>query len=439
MANRRAFRHAEYFKALNEVLGPRGFTSHMSSDGLDQILYDPNRIVCAPPPNASPDTRVDPALLAEVESRAGTGQSSPRRTSDAKYERWIFDLQPQQDADSLRIATDIEVNTDWKQQVAPIYYGLTQQHTQPGEDPEGGQPVLGLPPLVQVLATEAAGLGRGMKIAVIDTGINDVAAAAVLRPQIFDPDLDVDVLADPTEPGKLGPSAGHGTFIASLIHCVAPGAEVMHIRVTDPLGACDEEEIATGVRRAVAAGADIINLSLGGYPFAGSAGDPGVPSLRAFAELEGAVAEACETVAVVAAAGNCGSPDMFYPAAFPDVVGVAALDDCRDRLWEHSNYGSWVAACARGVGLQGLFVNGEENKRYDRDGIAEIWNDDVNFATWGGTSFAAPLVAAQIAILAGQIGVDARTAKDHLLQMAKVHSGTIPCGKRIMVDLPGQT
>jgi len=429
-------------------LGDENFVSRESD--LDQVLYHPRKMVCAPPVD-KPDDEVNPELLRAVEARLpATGNADFQRKRPADWERlenrWLYEwpLAPgdRGGLDSLDLATELDGIPEFQGQVAPVYYSVTQQHVQPGEDPEAGLPVLGLPPYRQSSLSGPGGLGHGVRIAVIDTGIDDGAVnAAPLVHQQYNIQHDLDPLADPTAAaasGLLGPAAGHGTFIASLIHCIAPGADVHSYRVTDPLGAADEEVIAGGIRRALDDHVNIINLSIGGYPFAEN---PAWPTLRAFAALEAAIAAIPETVAIVAAAGNCGSSAKFYPAAFPHVVGVAALDDCSNRLWDHSNYGRWVQACTRGVNVGGLFVQGKENPEYDPDGAPETWANQVNFATWSGTSFAAPMVAAQIAVLAAEMNLqgDTRQAAKHLLAMSKDHPDPRHCGKRILVDLPGQT
>ena len=63
-------------------------------------------------------------------------------------------------------------------------------------------------------------------------------------------------------------------------------------------------------------------------------------------------------VVVVAAAGNNGSNDKFYPAAYPWVMGVAALGDCETRA-SYSNYGSEnVSVSAPGSNIWSTYLNG---------------------------------------------------------------------------------
>ena len=482
MSHRRDARRVSYFKAVTRA-APDRFRVRTSTTGLDDVLYDPRRLVCSPPVDAPPDGPVDQRLLQEVqalieshlERSAGSG-SDPGQAGPPSAERSlggiyqaevpeeasqqqrpsiqprppagleglrprVFDLPP--GLDSCDAAEGL--HDRWPGQVAPICYSLTQQNAQPGEDPEAGHRMPGLLP--DEGFPRGTGPGHGVVVAVIDTGIDKVVASEGHLPNQENTDDDLDDLFDPTadppDPTTLGPAAGHGTFIASLISSVAPGALVRSYRVANSLGFCDEEVIAAKILLAVSQGQDnpddqvqVINLSLGGYAFDGQ---PGLPTLRSFAVLEAAIAQIPDRIAVVAAAGNCGSPAEFYPAAFERVIGVAALDTWH-RLWAHSNYGAWVKACTSGVNLRGLFVAGNENPVYDPDKAPEKWADKVNFATWSGTSFAAPLVAAQIAILAAEFPeLTAREAGEKLLSMSKTHVDPLPCGKRIAVDLPGQT
>jgi subtilisin family serine protease len=88
-----------------------------------------------------------------------------------------------------------------------------------------------------------------------------------------------------------------------------------------------------------------------------------------------------------------------------------------------------------------VFVQGRENPDNDPDGRAEVWDDpNINYATWTGTSFSAPLVAAQIAVLKSAMSpaTTMHEAKDLLLGMSRraVDPG---CGQRVIVELPGQT
>ncbi len=95
---------------------------------------------------------------------------------------------------------------------------------------------------------------------------------------------------------------------------------------------------------------------------------------------------------VVASAGNNGSNRPYFPAALPNVVAVGALESGGRASF--SNWGPWVDACAPGVEVVSTFF-----KRFDDRVDAEngIINRYRGWATWSGTSFAAPKVAALVA------------------------------------------
>jgi subtilisin family serine protease len=119
--------------------------------------------------------------------------------------------------------------------------------------------------------------------------------------------------------------------------------------------------VAKGIRWAVDHGADVINLSLGNY--------------QSCDILESAIDYALEkNVVVVSAAGNDNTSQRSYPAAYPGVLGVAAVDSDGKRA-NFSNFGDYVDVAAPGVEIPSTFSNGE-------------------YAALSGTSMAAPHVAA---------------------------------------------
>jgi subtilisin family serine protease len=438
VASIRDYRRQAYFNAVRTELGPCFADFEL---GLDQVLYHPGRLVCAPSPDDPSAGVGDLVTAARAACGGGRRQTPKTRPGGNGLEPCVVDLPPMGGLDAYALACELE--RDYPGQVSPLLYSVCQQYVQPGEDPEPSPPVPALVAAYGAGPADARTLGKGIQIGVIDTGVDVPAITeAKLGTQIKFTQDDVDHRTDPSlkataQSYLLGPAAGHGTFIASLIGAVAPGAVVRSYKVANTLGIADEVAIQEGIRRAIKDGCQVINLSLGGYPFAGTTA---VPTLRAFSILEAAIAEIDKKVAIVAAAGNCASGDRFYPAAFEGVIGVAALE-ADGRLWEHSNYGTWVRACARGVGLRGLFVKGKENPVYDPDGRADEWTGKINFATWSGTSFAAPLVAAQIAVVASAMKLEhnTREAAERLLGMSKPPFGSRPCGNRVLVDLPGQT
>lgn len=203
---------------------------------------------------------------------------------------------------------------------------------------------------------------------------------------------------------ELDSEAGHGTFVAGVILQRAPQAYLRVERVLSPDGVTDELRVLHGLSRITARAAadadriDVLNLSLGCFTF----DDKPSPVLAE------AVAELARTTVIVAAAGNDGTDRPFWPAALKDVVAVAALaQDGEDRA-SFSNYGWWVDASAPGENIHSAFLEHgiEDGERFH------------GFASWSGTSFAAPYVAGSIAALMSAKDMSARDALGELLDPA---------------------
>jgi subtilisin family serine protease len=162
------------------------------------------------------------------------------------------------------------------------------------------------------------------------------------------------------------PAHGHGTFCAALIAAVAPDSMIMPLRVFDDQGNADAFMIAKAIRFAVQHGANVINMSFG------MASD--------FKVVREAVKFATERgVTVVASAGNGDTNAPQFPAAFEDVISVAATD-LMDKKASFSNYGRSIDVDAPGVNIISAYPNGY-------------------YAIASGTSFSAPFVAGEAALV----------------------------------------
>lgn len=205
--------------------------------------------------------------------------------------------------------------------------------------------------------------GSGTVVAVIDGGINLIHPA--FNGQVesgWDYVSDDAIAMD--EPG--GDNSGHGTFVAGLVHLVAPDATIRAYRVTNLSGESNGYIVAEAILQAVADGCRVINLSL--------------IMMGEHHAIAAAVDYARNNdVFVVCAAGNGMSDEARYPASDTNVVAVAAVDS----TWELADFSSWgdyVDVCAPGVNVYAPYL-------------------DTGYAWWGGTSFAAPFVTALGALI----------------------------------------
>ena len=143
--------------------------------------------------------------------------------------------------------------------------------------------------------------------------------------------------------------AVHGTLMAGIVRAVthnafgiagmAPAADVFAVPVCTPSGATASDEcklfdLLRGIDVAWSHHAQIVNLSLVGPPD---------PLLRKAMDRMDQLG-----VLLVAAAGNEGVAEPRYPAAYPSVIGVGALDRA-GHVSERSNRGPGVAVLAPGV------------------------------------------------------------------------------------------
>jgi subtilisin family serine protease len=198
--------------------------------------------------------------------------------------------------------------------------------------------------------------------------------------------------------------SGHGTFVVGTVLRQAPSAFIRTERVLGDDGICDELELLHGLARlqrgALADGTsiDVLNLSLGGYTL----DDQPSPVLAE------ALARFGRGTVIVAAAGNHGSNRPFWPAALKTCVAVGALNSDGTQRAAFSNHGWWVDACAVGEHVVGPFLT-------DAAAGGEQY---AGYASWSGTSFAAPRVAGAIAALAAEKQLTAAEAAELLFDPA---------------------
>ena len=236
--------------------------------------------------------------------------------------------------------------------------------------------------------------GRGVPVAVVDTGID-----------LTHPDLVVGNGVNCSSGSSYADGNGHGTHVAGTIGAVggngrgvvgvAPGTTVHPVRVLNNAGSGSWSSIICGVDWVVSSGIKVANMSLGGAGSAGSCTDGGLRQAMCDAVAAG--------VTVVVAAGNDGADSAGYvPAAYDEVITVSALADsdgvygpttwratCRtdqeDTFADFSNHGAAVDLIAPGVC------------------IASTWKGG-GYKTISGTSMASPHVAAGAALYLARRG-----------------------------------
>ncbi|MFD0343558.1 type VII secretion-associated serine protease mycosin [Streptomyces sp. NPDC127117] len=220
--------------------------------------------------------------------------------------------------------------------------------------------------------------GKGVRVAVIDTGVDNV------NPQLRTA-VDASAGADYLDGGKSDGTVdevGHGTKVAGIIAArprkgtgfvgLAPEATIIPIRQNDEKNNGKDTTMATAIDHAIAKGAGVINISQ----------DTTRP-LAQTSRLGRAVGRALDKdIVVVASAGNDGMdgrPKRTYPAAFDGVLAVASSDRNNERA-PFSQAGDFVGVAAPGVDIVSTVPG-------------------YGQCTDNGTSFSAPYVAGVAALM----------------------------------------
>lgn len=233
------------------------------------------------------------------------------------------------------------------------------------------------------VAADNSAWGRGVTVAVLDSGVN----AGHLAFSGGVTTVELTALADGTA------QLSHGTAVASIIsgdhplaRGVAPASEILSFRVTDASGSSDSLTLAEGIMRAADAGAQVINISMGTFGNSALVADA-----VTYAQNRGAV--------IVASAGNEGVDTVAYPAAYPGVVAVGAVESKGEHL-DFSNSGTELSITAPGYEVNAAW--GEEH-----------------LTAFSGTSASAPFVSGAIAAtMSNNPQMTARQAADLVLGLS---------------------
>jgi Subtilase family len=311
--------------------------------------------------------------------------------------------------------------------------------------------------LTPVGAPVGAGLkiGTGVKIHVDDTGL--FAADPINLPTTTQLTSDDNDLVNRVANGPLMidfPGGGHAQGIDGVLTTVAPGSSIVDVRINDRSG------LATDVSAARAIASSLRSLTIPNYPNLlinafGSAvceKNPLAPGVVLQPVGMEAVVEAVDRfdpfkaggMLIVASAGNEATTRPHYPAAFPSVLSVGALDGTKDAdnspwsspsktapVAEFSNRGSTVDVYALGVALPTTHVSGV---RFETGGDVLEGKGAVS-----GTSFAGPKMAAYIAERMSTTGSTARVARDYLIAhgvapLPQCGTQTVETGKAVVLS-----
>lgn len=250
-----------------------------------------------------------------------------------------------------------------------IPYQVIKQEQQVNEIPRGVE-------LIQAPAVWNQTRGRGVKVAVLDTGCDSDhpdLKARIIGGRNFTDD-------DEGDPEIFKDYNGHGTHVAGTIAAaenedgvvgVAPEADLLIIKVLNKQGSGQYDWIVQGIYYAIEQQADIISMSLGG--------PEDVP------ELHEAVKKAVASqILVICAAGNERDRDdrtdeLGYPGCYNEVISVGAINFDRHAS-EFSNSNNEVDLVAPGEDILSTVPGGK-------------------YATFSGTSMATPHVAGALALI----------------------------------------
>jgi type VII secretion-associated serine protease mycosin len=178
---------------------------------------------------------------------------------------------------------------------------------------------------------------------------------------------------------------GHGTWVAGIIAANANDGygiagiswkdRILPVKIMSAGGTGSTADLAAGITYAANRGADIINMSVGGFPYS--------------QVIQDAVNNAWNKGAVlVGAAGNNNRRETFYPASYDHVVSVSATQ-VEDEFSHWSSYGPKVDVSAPGSSV--LTTNCT---------AAACMHEDWGSHTYiSGTSFATPNVSGVVALL----------------------------------------
>jgi subtilisin len=211
--------------------------------------------------------------------------------------------------------------------------------------------------------------GTGVTVAIVDSGVerdHPAVGGKLIRSVRVEPGEEDPVILEDDDAIDV---VGHGTACAGIIHGLAPGADIISIRVLGPDNRGKGTIFAAGLEWAIEQGATVVNLSLSSKSEA---------MFAVFHEIADAAYFA--NVLLVSAANNVPGPS--YPSLFSSVVSVAAHDVADPWTWYY-NPSPPVEFGAYGVDVE------------------VAWNNGGRIVATG-NSFAAPHITGLAALIRGK-------------------------------------
>lgn len=251
----------------------------------------------------------------------------------------------------------------------------------------GTAPSIAFPHTLSKAWAYGDGTGKGVRVAVVDSGIDGAHPMVGGVAQYVAIDRD-----DSTEtgvcftPGIHDDLYGHGTACAAIVREVAPQVELVSVRVLRDDLKGSAAAFSFGLEWCIEEGIDIINLSMS------TASDRWSETFW----------------------------DLVDQATYRGVVLVAAMNNERKRTIPSEFAGVFSVACAPGTDREGIWCNPEGPAEWGAVGIDVdvAWLNGATIRTTG-NSFAAPVVAGHLArILAAHPGIRPWQAKTVLAQLA---------------------
>ena len=280
--------------------------------------------------------------------------------------------------------------------------------------PTGVDRINAEPGALDVNTNSPVGTGAGVRVAVVDTGLD-----------LDHPDLAGNIILADSRTCVDGPCVlggqdddGHGTFVAGVIAAidndtdivgVAPDVDLISVKISGPDGTAAFTDMIAGLDYVMGLGdVDVVNLSFG-LRCSVCTDDSSDPTIAAFHVAIRSLVDSGTTV-VVAAGNDKADAEFDVPASFDEVIAVSALSDVDgepggtggawivpgagkfndDTFAKFSNFGADIDVIAPGVVIESLDLG-------DEDDVVDPGGTTIDL----GTSFSAPHAAGVAAIFLG--------------------------------------